>query len=340
MDVVWSLLDRGWPMSAPADLFLAKLGDTARRLHALDLLGVQPLTEGVVVGERCDQREVVRYRDRVYAVCRCPGDCQTIDLLHHEHWTLDLTAVNARLRMLLNLTGPVESPFPYRVNLVGRRCFGRQRLTFAFTSRAFSLDPIYLADWLRTQGDAVVIMAPELPNSHSPLAHIRGVTWLPLCGIVDLERGVAPSEFARRLPLDEEGRAALCGRRFAIDREARRLRVGASTIDLARHPIVFALISALEQAEDGFATREELYAALYPDDVTSFGRYRVSETKLERRLKDVVAAARRMIRETDVEVHFMRNDGGDGGYRLRYVDGTGLHGLLPAEQGWMARGGM
>ncbi|TNE88688.1 MAG: hypothetical protein EP330_13755 [Deltaproteobacteria bacterium] len=323
MDALWTAIDRGWPVMAPADVFEERVGPaTIGVLRDLGLLAAEPLADGALYPSLCAERHVVRYGGEAIAVCHCDELCDDLVIARPERWRLDGWRLVERLREVLELSGPFERPAHRSPTLVGSRSFGTVTVLFAFVPRARCLEPLRVDAWLRGRSEHVVLMTPELPEVGSPA--LRGVEWLRLRGHVDLDSGVvAMDALARCLP--EAARSAMASG-VVLDHERQSVEILGVVHDLSRHASVFALLAALPPGE--WVGRDALLVELNPGAITPSGTWKVGLDKLEGRLRGAVHRGRKLLGD-HIEITSITVEG-EVGYRLD---------LRHTKPGWGARKG-
>ena len=183
-----------------------------------------------------------------------------------------------------------------------------------------------MREWLQLgRIQSAVLLAPTsrwLPDWPLP----RGVHWLALDQIVDLQAGKADlSELAFALQLTGEELALLLWPRFhlVIDRQGTPY-YGGVRVNVDRSAKLGQLLGILAARPGEWVSRRELLTALYPEEVTNRGRWLTDPEKLDRRLRQLVSAlgkafdtARLPDSAPDNPLENLRARGDhEGGYRL------------------------
>ena len=339
MSPLWRQLERTWPLVAPEPLLAADLGaDTLGALDQLRLLHREPVATGSRYPcDGCPRGRVVVEHEGTWAVCSCGVGCDPVDVGQVDRLELDAGALVHRLRQVLQLDGPAESPRWNRPARLGDRRFGVQRVVFGLMVRPRCVRPARLDRWLREQrGSVTVLLAPT--RAAMPVRG-AGEVWLSLDEVVDLQAGVADlSELALsgRLPGVDLGE--LLWPRFAlvVDTQRESFTYAGQPLGLARSPRLAGLLTALAARPGEWVSRRELLLALYPDEITTRGRLLTDAVKLERRLRQLVSDLGRAFKELEarglpanpIENLRARSDT-EGGYRL----------VLPPERVFIHSGG-
>lgn len=328
MQSLWRELETGWRLIGPEPELAAQIGpETLGALDALGLVRREPFLAGAHLPcQGCSQGRQVVEHEGTWAVCTHPGmGCEAVDLTEVDRAELDEAGLVQRLRAVLRLDGPSEPLSPRRPVLLGHRRLGGQRIAFALV-RPRRVQERVVREWLQLgRIQSAVLLAPTsrwLPDWPLP----RGVHWLALDQIVDLQAGKADlSELAFALQLTGEELALLLWPRFhlVIDRQGTPY-YGGVRVNVDRSAKLGQLLGILAARPGEWVSRRELLTALYPEEVTNRGRWLTDPEKLDRRLRQLVSAlgkafdtARLPDSAPDNPLENLRARGDhEGGYRL------------------------
>ncbi len=259
---------------------------------ALDVLEARGLVQLVAAREHdlwfdnacggCD-RELLREGERWLAICRT-GFCQP-DEVDPRRARVLAHAVTLALAAACGVEpGPLDAEFC----VLGQRRIGGDGLLFAWCPRPSRVDPVRLDRLVDDHApEALVVLAPI--RSVAPPVRRRGRTRILGLGLADVwthPDRLDLSELWLRFRL---GSPDLLWPRYDLVVDGTRLLWGGRWVSVGRNPQHQALVQALLDAGDNYATRGDLLPVLFPDEFTNRGRVLTDPTKLDRRLRQLVS---------------------------------------------------
>ncbi len=341
--MTWSrflgVLERHWPPAMPVGEWRAVLGEEwlgrLRRGGWFESRAIHPGDSYPCPcpgGDGCPRR-VVALRQGLVAVCGQEVEsCEDVELGVDDTEALSVTAMTLR-RALAGSLGLEPGKLPRdggrRVEL-GERRFGDGAAALWFAPSLRGEAARLWASGLRRRraGHGVGVLVPRrlaVDGRVAELLEANGTVLLPLDEVAgfDGERltiDLADLVLANDFPGVELGRELWPRYEFVLDPEAGRYWFGGQRlVTLERRHLAAKLLIALARRPGRLVTRDDLAAAMWPDDYGARGSHEMDWDRRVRQQKRLLARALAADLGEDVPVIESVASGSDvdGGYRLR-----------------------